>query len=827
MNRDKDNTGKNPNRNKESRNNFKKPSLSKVDEQLSNNIKNKSTDSRKSFREKEKPSSVVGVNFRLSTNNPPSKQNQFAYVATKENLNTLNNRRKSVSPVMKSSKGNRKSEMCVKTTSMMISPNNPRPILKEITTGDFDTNSNNQSTICNANTLPAIPTPNNTNISITINSSQKKRTYSTFATETESEKENFEKIQNIIDNCYLNYIDGNDEWIENFKQLLTKEIFSIDENTSLPISLSTEASKVLNLQKFWIVWIENIKLKNKENNFPIQNLINIFNESFNNINEENLIKSFYLTTMKQINSEDMKEYFKEKLNVESLFIPTNKDYFNLLEAYAQFLLRSNKQGQSQNSSDGGKKMKLVNSCDKRGDIVISNPNMFEFTRCGNLNLNLNINLTPPQNFNEKNDEIVSFKMGEQKCDKHEDEDKNGMGEQKNGMGEQKNGMGEKNKNLNNILLENNNNLIESFITPMQSKKHSLSNPCGGGENANVNIQNAETTTINLPNSKSAIENKTNNDNPSERSELRDVVDPLMLLSQRTEYMMISQNTIAKQTEFIKNLQNADIQDGNNNNIHDNYDGINFTQAGTLLNLANFNFSQNMSQLPNEDLANCSVNANLTQETDYQNNCSFANSNYPMGSNKIKDGNNNINADILVCEAFIPSRNIDGGNDVIDDINLEGVPNGNPDPERDIIEKDQDNDQSSEINSSNESQEQTTFIADKARISKLIQEIEDNSKRRIDEEKLDKFEDLSQNTSYMNGHHSAINLKRSSTGKSRSYSRSKSRGRKYQSVDEEFPSDLVEGSIQTFNQSFNGVESCNKSLCNQNPNQPNNKEENHL
>ncbi len=141
------------------------------------------------------------------------------------------------------------------------------------------------------------------------------------------------------------------------KQEFQKEV---DIMTFLPRSLTATGSKILNMQIFWILWIES--LKHSEHEITIQVLINLFNEAFANINEENLLKTFYLENIKQIDQSIMKKYLKSRgMTVMENSPLTNDIYFELLDSFAQFLLGKKQSSLKSNIGSSEKKKKLNNT----------------------------------------------------------------------------------------------------------------------------------------------------------------------------------------------------------------------------------------------------------------------------------------------------------------------------------------------------------------------------------------------------------------------------------------------------------------------------------
>jgi hypothetical protein len=187
-------------------------------------------------------------------------------------------------------------------------------------------------------------------------SSKTKRKYSIFASESHCDKEIFLKLKSKLEACYSLYEESNEKCIVNFKDDILNNQFELDEASFIPKSRSSPASKILTLEIFWVLLIESVKQAHNE--LSIQNLIDLFNESFKNVNEESLIKSYYLKTVKQIDNTKMKQYLESQgklLNYSSCL--TNDVYFGLLDSFVQFLLRSKEKRLNDKNSSEEKKTK--------------------------------------------------------------------------------------------------------------------------------------------------------------------------------------------------------------------------------------------------------------------------------------------------------------------------------------------------------------------------------------------------------------------------------------------------------------------------------------
>jgi len=211
-------------------------------------------------------------------------------------------------------------------------------------------------------------------------SSKTKRNYSIFASESDCEKEMFLNLKSKLEACYILYEESNDKWIVNFKDDILNSQFELDVSSFIPKSRSSPASKILNLEIFWVLLIESVK--QEQNEISIQNLIDLFNESFKNVNEESLIKSYYLKTVKQIDNNKMKQYLESHGKLFNYYSITNDVYFGLLDSFVQFLLRSKeKRPNGKNSSEEKKKKNIhkenISACQDI-DLTISSKLKKEF-----------------------------------------------------------------------------------------------------------------------------------------------------------------------------------------------------------------------------------------------------------------------------------------------------------------------------------------------------------------------------------------------------------------------------------------------------------------
>jgi len=211
-------------------------------------------------------------------------------------------------------------------------------------------------------------------------SSKNKRKFSIFAEENESARISFRNLEKSLDSCFNLFKEGSVEWLKLFKEDIIKNEFEKEpENLSyLPRSLTAIGSKILNLQIFWILWIESLKYTNKD--ISIQTLIDLYNQAFLNISEADLIKSYYLENIKRIDQSIMKEFMASKgvkFNNENSII-TNDRYFELLDSFSQFLLTKNRSNIKTIQESSHKKKRSNNTenyltCNDVTVTITSNP----------------------------------------------------------------------------------------------------------------------------------------------------------------------------------------------------------------------------------------------------------------------------------------------------------------------------------------------------------------------------------------------------------------------------------------------------------------------
>lgn len=494
------------------------------------------------------------------------------------------------------------------------------------------------------------------------------------------------KIHDQVEKFYSDYdsVSGSSTWKENFINIISSEI-SCDSVTYLPISLTLNGSNLLSSQKFWILWIEYYRLSTP---LSIQNLVNLFNESFNYISSESLIKSYYLKIMREQDPSLLKEYLVSKgklLNIESSsnLTLTNQILFGLLESYAQFLLRSQCKSQS-----GDKRFKNSNSKTKDDD----RNNIYQYT----LNCEMTINpiflkreFTNTEIYTSENIFICQMKQtsAEKETSPH-----------------------------------------FPYKTPLNqnSKRESMNQMNQVKSQSNSKIKNSSLSNDGSLNNLSNLKFEENDD----------VVDSLLSHGGNkhlmTQNMVVSQNTIDKQLDFNNKLQNA-----------------NFMSLEELVCTGEI-----MQMQDNSDLTTSKGEETVLSVFPIENTEEAADHSSLSNSNK-----NHENFEISGQEKQI--------------YKTEQIP---------------------------DLEEEKLDVIQELEAEKILDEKDDKPEILIELNFQDHTPQISEN------HHNRMNFTQSSQ-KSRTHSRSLSRGRRLNSyVTEEYPTNIVEGSIRTFNKNFNGEES---------------------
>jgi hypothetical protein len=337
------------------------------------------------------------------------------------------------------------------------------------------------------------------------NSSKNKRKFTEVIEKSKYEMNNSKNLEDEIEKIYSEFFSNCLSWTEKFSSIMLSEI-SENAETYFPRTLSSAASKLLSSQKFWILWIEHLRPR-----VTVNILIPLFNESFNYINEESLMKAYFLKTMREADEVAIKELLLSKGKILDLSLPfmTNQILFGLLESFAQFLLRSN--SKNQNISEE-KKIKSSNS---RKDASGSD---FKYKCDSNFEMTIN----PVMMRKEFNNTQISSSENIFYVQQKENEMINEFSGNK------------LNKMLVSPLFVKESPV--SFKTPENSKRESMN--VLGNENQPFRVSGSN----------------------FREEESDEVVHDLTNNCQKNKDMIISQNTIDKQLEFNCKLQNANSYD---------------------------------------------------------------------------------------------------------------------------------------------------------------------------------------------------------------------------------------------------------------------------
>ena len=314
--------------------------------------------------------------------------------------------------------------------------------------------------------------------------------------------------------------------------------------------------------------------------------------------------------------------------------------------------------------------------------------------------------------------------------------------------------------------------------------------------------------------------------------MRDFVkETLCHYADKTENMIVSQNTVNKQIEFWNNLNNAKCESLQAS--QSNFDN-------EFPNYINYSMYPNATQETSEFYDN-SVNPFLEDQSlcnrDLKGDCSEEENVGPAGVNDsaseikqeiIENIQQDLGKDNTEISDKKQSDNLEREEDIYPEKKEKFVESPfNSFKIKSHVEMPETIENMEVFNNScvdNFQRECSKFIEDDEnteRTDRLLEsEIGEGSKKKIEDENLDRIgelqsqnECLENNTTIVNSNclkeHSNLNL---SVNSNPPHSRSRSHRRsKYHSmITEEFPSDLVEGSIRTFNQSFSGLESIHKS-----------------
>lgn len=124
------------------------------------------------------------------------------------------------------------------------------------------------------------------------------------------------KELNIIEGIYNRMIFNNDKWLSEFNVIITKH-FDIKKSHywKVPLkSVSSFGAKVCKMEQFWILFVTKIiKLKDNAN---LSNVIDVFTHAFSSVDEDNesLLKSFYLKSIKQYSYSELTKYHRDRKN---------------------------------------------------------------------------------------------------------------------------------------------------------------------------------------------------------------------------------------------------------------------------------------------------------------------------------------------------------------------------------------------------------------------------------------------------------------------------------------------------------------------------------
>ncbi len=442
--------------------------------------------------------------------------------------------------------------------------------------------------------------------------SSKKRKFAEIETEEKIEMRNYPILEDLFEDVYKNYIKSkippsktnlnisvseiDSTWQGDFINLMVENIEKSEIN-DLPRSVSLAGSKLFENEKFWILWIEYHKTS-----LDLDRLVSVFNQSFNFITTESLIKTYYLKTMREIEEKVLKDYLEEKgIKIECTHnIPvTNQTLFSLLDTYARFLLRS----QSKEKVSDSKRGKKLRAHSVLKSEVIANVTISGLRSEENDNKNQKDFL---ESFSQKKDFHQMDIHNDSKIKSASEnpiQDTSVIVKNKKSQGVFENLEVENQENQfevdfsnkkksEEIMLKKSDNKIneeKSFITP--SKRESYS--CTMLEKNTQSVKNNEESNNILPaNFTSEINSKKSE---LQMSEIQDSVDPLHSITQKTENMIVSQATIDKQSDFLRNIHNAN----NQNQAHFidliSVDGVNYHKEEA-------------------NVTNCSLIPNMTQDT---------------------------------------------------------------------------------------------------------------------------------------------------------------------------------------------------------------------
>lgn len=136
-----------------------------------------------------------------------------------------------------------------------------------------------------------------------------KRNFNSFnkpPNESSVDKSKLAIIKHKIDDIYRKYNEQNKTWKSSFIDLIEKgKLISYQEGNIIPIPLDSLGETCLKIDKFWIMWIENIKT-----NLKIDQLVSIVNHSINYIPNDKMIKTYFNRVINslKINKDDIESY---------------------------------------------------------------------------------------------------------------------------------------------------------------------------------------------------------------------------------------------------------------------------------------------------------------------------------------------------------------------------------------------------------------------------------------------------------------------------------------------------------------------------------------
>lgn len=135
----------------------------------------------------------------------------------------------------------------------------------------------------------------------------KKRKFDEIVSESKQEIQTYEQIEKKLDECYNQCVNFDPSWNNLFENFFKSDLI-LDQDSYLPRSLNPNGSKLLLNPKIWILMVEKLKHSNSEN--ILQKIIKIFNEAFNYVSENNLLKSFFLKIMRQCDQDAIRNILR-------------------------------------------------------------------------------------------------------------------------------------------------------------------------------------------------------------------------------------------------------------------------------------------------------------------------------------------------------------------------------------------------------------------------------------------------------------------------------------------------------------------------------------